>query len=187
LYDKKDKIRGLVFTHGHDDHIGALPYILPKLPQIPVFGTKLTIAFAEIKLREFGIKAKTKVTTSADKISLGHFTVRHAHVTHSIPDATNLIIDTPIGTFYHGSDFKFDLTPLDGRRTEMGTIAAAGEAGVLCLLSDSLGSERSGYTLSERVIEDTIESELRNCGGKFIHRLALNRRHDCYCFYSCSL
>ena len=168
LLDKKDKIRALVFTHGHDDHIGALPYVLPKLPQIPIYATKLTAAFAELKLREFGIGAKIKVVTTSDTITAGVFTINPVLVTHSVPDATNLIITTPIGKFYHGSDFKFDLTPLDNRPSEVGKIASAGEAGVLCLLSDSLGSERSGFTLSERVIEDTIETELRNCGGKFL-------------------
>lgn len=168
LLDKKDKIRALVFTHGHDDHIGALPYVLPKLPQFPIYATKLTAAFAELKLKEFGMGAKIKVVTTADTITAGAFNVHPVLVTHSIPDATNLIIQTPIGTFYHGSDFKFDLTPLDNRPSEVNKIAAAGEKGIVCLLSDSLGSERSGYTLSERVIEDTIEQELRNCGGKFL-------------------
>lgn len=168
LMDKRDKIRGLVLTHGHDDHIGALPYVLPKLPHFPIYGTKLTAAFAELKLREWGIGAKINVVTMADTINLGRFKVEPVHVTHSIPDATNLIITTPIGIFYHGSDFKFDLTPLDNQPSELGKIAAAGDKGVLCLLSDSLGSERSGYTLSEKVIEDSLEAEVRHCGGKFI-------------------
>src|SRR3989344_2850451 len=85
-----------------------------------------------------------------------------------IPDATNFVVETPVGIFYHGSDFKFDLTPPDNFPSELGKIAAAGEKGVLCLLSDSLGSERSGYTLSERIIEETIESEVRKCGGKLL-------------------
>lgn len=168
LLDKKDKIRALVLTHGHDDHIGALPYILPKLPQFPVYGTKLTAGFAEVKLREFGIGTKIRVVTTNDTITAGSFTVNPVHVTHSIPDASNLVIKTPIGIFYHGSDFKFDLTPVDNRPSELGKIGQAGNEGVLCLLSDSLGSERSGFTLSERVIEDTIEEEMRKCGGKFI-------------------
>lgn len=168
LQDKKDKIRGHVFTHGHDDHIGALPYVLPKLPQIPLFATRLTAAFAELKLREFGLGAKIKTVVSGDKQSFGHFTVQWVHVTHSVPDTAHLVIETPVGTIYHGSDFKFDLTPLDNRPSDLGKIAAAGEKGVMCLLSDCLGSERSGYTLSERVIEDNIEAELRRCGGKFL-------------------
>ena len=168
LMDKKDKIRGLALTHGHDDHIGALPYILPKLPPIRIYATKLTAGFAESKLKEFGISAKIGVLGWHEEVKFGHFTLRPVHVTHSIPDAANFIIETPIGTFYHGSDFKFDLTPIDNFPSELGKIAAAGEKGILCLLSDSLGSERSGYTLSERIIEDTVENELRNCNGKFL-------------------
>lgn len=168
LMDKKDKIRGLVLTHGHDDHIGALPYVLPKLPNFPIHSTKLTGAFAELKLKEFGIGAKIKVVSPLERLIFGHFSVEFIHVTHSVPDTAHLVITTPVGVVYHGSDFKFDLTPLDNRPSELGKIAAVGERGILCLLSDSLGSERSGYTLSERVIEDTIEDELRNCGGKFL-------------------
>ncbi|MBI4058170.1 ribonuclease J [Candidatus Gottesmanbacteria bacterium] len=168
LMDKLDKIRGMVLTHGHDDHIGALPYILPKLPHFPIYATKLTAAFSEVKLKEFGIQTKIKVVTTRERINLGRFIVEPVHVTHSIPDATNLVISTPIGTFYHGSDFKFDLTPFDQKPSELGKIAASGERGILCLLSDCLGSEKDGYTLSERVIEDKIEQELRNCGGKFL-------------------
>ncbi len=168
LLNKKEKIRGLILTHGHDDHIGALPYVLPRLPHFPIYGTKLTAAFAQLKLKEFGVNSQIREITTSDTISLGKFSIKSAHVTHSIPDAANFIIKTPIGVFYHGSDFKFDLTPIDGFPSELGKIAAAGEAGVLCTLSDSLGSERSGYTLSERVIENTLEEELRNCGGKFL-------------------
>ncbi|MEK7165207.1 MAG: ribonuclease J, partial [Patescibacteria group bacterium] len=141
---------------------------LPKLPHFPIYGTKLTTAFAQLKLKEFGIDARIKTVETGEPITLGTFTVSAVRVTHSIPDATNLVISTPIGVFYHGSDFKFDLTPLDGKPSELGAIAAAGERGILCLLSDSLGAERSGYTLSEQVIEDTLEDELRNCGGKFL-------------------
>lgn len=168
LMDKLDKIRGMVMTHGHDDHIGALSYILPKLPHFPIYGTKLTIAFIEVKLKEFGIKGNLRTINFTDRINLGKFSIEPVHVTHSIPDAANYIITTPIGIFYHGSDFKFDLTPLDNQPSQLGKIAAAGEKGVLCLLSDCLGSERKGFTLSERLIEDTLEDELRNCGGKFI-------------------
>lgn len=168
LLDKKDKIRGMVLTHGHDDHIAALPYTLPKLPAFPIFATKLTAAFAESKLKEFGIGSSIKTVPLGDPITLGVFTVTQVHVTHSVPDTTNLIISTPIGQFYHGSDFKFDHTPVDGQPSQVGKIAAAGEKGIVCLLSDCLGSEREGYTLSERVIEETIETELRHTGGKFL-------------------
>lgn len=168
LQDKKDKIRGLVFTHGHDDHIGALPYVIPKLPRMPIFATRLTAAFAELKLKEFGINVQIRTVENRERHTCGHFSVEWVHVTHSVPDTSHLLIETPVGLIYHGSDYKFDLTPVDNRPSDLGRIAMAGEKGVLCLLSDSLGSERSGYTLSERVIEDTIEDEIRNCGGKFL-------------------
>lgn len=165
LLGKRDKIRGLILTHGHDDHIGALPYLLPEL-KVPLYATTLTAAFAESKLKESNIT--NKITIVPPVLTLGAFTIEAVHVTHSIPDAVNYVIKTPIGTFYHGSDFKFDFTPLDDKPTEVGKIAQAGEQGILCLLTDSLGSERAGYTLSERVIEDTLEDQMRDCRGKFI-------------------
>lgn len=168
LENKRDKIRGLVFTHGHDDHIGGIPYEYDKLGKIPMWGTTLTAAFANIKLKE--IRATNRVTgVTFDKVlQFGTFRVSFVRVTHSIPDAANLIIETPIGTFYHGSDFKFDFSPLDGKVSELGKITDAGRRGVLCLLSDSLGSERPGFTPSEQRIGDTIEREIELCPGKLL-------------------
>ncbi len=167
LRDKKDKIRGIILTHGHEDHIGALPYILPELP-VPVYGSKLTAALAQVKLHDFGLHTKVYEIKENDILRVGPFSVEFVHVTHSIPDATNLIINTPLGSFYHGSDFKFDWTPIDGKKTDVAKIALAGKNGVLCLLSDCVRVESPGYTLSEEIIEDTLEKEIRNCSGKFI-------------------
>lgn len=167
LRDKKDKIRGIVLTHGHEDHIAALPYILPEL-KVPVYGTKLTAALAEVKLRDFGLHAQVHTVGLNDILRFGPFSVEFVHVTHSIPDAANFIIRTPVGIFYHGSDFKFDWTPIDGQQTEVGKIAKISDEGILCLLSDCVRVESPGYTLSERVIEETLEREIRNCNGKFI-------------------
>lgn len=167
LRDKKDKIRGIVLTHGHEDHIGALPYILPEI-KIPVYGTRLTAALAEVKLQDFGLHTQVKTVTTSDILRFGPFTIEFVHVTHSIPDAANLIIRTPVGIFYHGSDFKFDWTPIDGQQTEVGKIAKASQEKILCLLSDCVRVESPGYTLSERSIEETLEREIRNCPGKFI-------------------
>ena len=167
LRDKKDKIRAIVLTHGHEDHIAALPYLLPEL-NVPVYGTKLTAALAEVKLRDFGLHAQVHTVEVADVFRFGLFSVEFVHVTHSIPDATNLIIRTPVGIFYHGSDFKFDWTPIDGQQTDVGKIAKVSQEGILCLLSDCVRVESPGYTLSERVIEETLEMEIRNCSGKFI-------------------
>lgn len=168
LLNKKDKIRGLVLTHGHDDHIGGLPYILPKLGRFPLYGTTLTSAFANIKLREAKIKNQVLRVPFDKTISVGTFTVSFVRMTHSVPDTSNLIITTPIGTFYHGSDFKFDFTPLDNKLPEVNKINAAGQKGILCLLSDCLGSERRGFTVSEQIVGITIEKELSMCSGKFL-------------------
>lgn len=168
LANKKQYIRGLVFTHGHDDHIGGIPYVYDKLDGVPMWGTVLTAAFANIKLRE--IKAKARVTSvDFDKtLNIGSFTVSFVRMTHSVPDASNLIIQTPIGIFYHGSDFKFDFDPLDGKLSELPKINAVGKKGVLCLLSDCLGSERPGFTPSEQVVGETIEKELKLASGKVL-------------------
>jgi len=159
LQDKKDKIRGIVLTHGHEDHIGALPYILPDL-KVPVYANKLTSALAKVKLADFGLQFQVNEIAEDRNLTLGPFTVSFIHVTHSIPDASNLFIRTPVGNFYHGSDFKFDWTPIDGRQTEVGKIAASANSGIVCLLSDCVRVESEGYTLSERVIEDALEKEI---------------------------
>lgn len=167
LRDKKDKIRAIVLTHGHEDHIGALPYILPEI-KVPVYATKLTAALAEVKLQDAGIHNRVNISNLDDILRIGPFSIEFVHVTHSIPDAVNLIINTPLGIFYHASDFKFDWTPIDQKQTEVGKIAKAETEGILCLLSDCVRVESPGYTLSEQVIEDTLENEIRNCEGKFI-------------------
>ena len=106
LLNKKDKIRAFILTHGHDDHIGALPYVLPKLPSFPIYATKLTAGFAEAKIREFGIGSKISVLPFTGTLTIGPFKITPVHVTHSIPDAANFVIETPIGIFYHGSDLN---------------------------------------------------------------------------------
>lgn len=168
LENKKDKIRGLVFTHGHDDHIGGIQHLYPKLGKVPMWGTTLTAAFANIKLKERNIRGRVTPVDFSDVLKIGPFTVSFVRVTHSVPDAANLIIETPIGIFYHGSDFKFDFDPLDGKLSELGKITAVGKRGVLCLLSDSLGSERPGFTPSEQVVGQTLEKEITLSTGKFL-------------------
>lgn len=168
LADKKDKIRGLVFTHGHDDHIGAIQYILPKLGKIPIWATPLTAAFANVKLKERDIKTRVTPVGFDVTLTIGPFTVSFIRMTHSIPDASNLVIETPVGIIYHGSDFKFDFDPLDGKVSELPKINAVGKRGVLCMLTDCLGSERPGFTPSEQKIRDSIVKELDLCPGRFL-------------------
>ncbi|MBI4100580.1 ribonuclease J [Candidatus Microgenomates bacterium] len=167
LLERKHKVKGIVLTHGHEDHIGALPYILPKL-NVPVFATRLTAGLAEVKLKEWGLEKNIQVVKPQETLELGVFKIDFAHITHSVPDASALIIHTPVGTIFHAADFKFDWTPVDGQLPEVGRIAEAGKKGVLCLLSDCLRSEKPGYTPSEQMIEETFEKELRKCEGKFI-------------------
>jgi ribonuclease J len=168
LADKKQYIRGLVFTHGHDDHTGGIAYLYPKLGKIPMWGTRLTAAFANIKLEEAKIKSRVTPVEFDQTLRIGAFTVSFVRMTHSVPDTANLIIETPVGIFYHGSDFKFDFDPLDGKKSELEKINAVGKRGVLALLTDSLGSERSGFTPSEQVVGETLEKEISLCTGKFI-------------------
>jgi len=168
LENKRDKIRGLVFTHGHDDHIGGIPYVFGKLGNIPMWATKLPAAFTNIKLQEFRIKKRVTPVDFDTFLHIGPFTISFVRMTHSVPDTANLIIETPVGIFYHGSDFKFDVSPLDGKRSELAKVNEAGKRGVLCLLTDCLGSERRGFTPSEKIIGETIEKELSMCHGKFL-------------------
>lgn len=168
LADKRHYIRGLVFTHGHDDHIGGIPYVYDKLGSVPMWGTTLTAAFANIKLAEIKIKSRVTAVEFDKTLTIGVFRVSFVRMTHSVPDAANLIIETPIGIFYHGSDFKFDFDPLDGKLSELPKINAVGRRGVLCLLSDCLGSERPGFTPSEQVVGETIEKELKLATGKVL-------------------
>ncbi|MBI3981093.1 ribonuclease J [Candidatus Microgenomates bacterium] len=166
LLKNKNKLRGIFITHAHEDHIGALPYLWPKL-NCPIFATKFAAYFIENKFHDFSISQKVNIVKD-DFVEMGDFKVSYIHVNHSVPDSANLAIETPLGVFYHGSDFKYDWTPLDGRFTELGKITKAADKGILCLLSDCLGSEREGYTLSERVVEEQLTAEIGRCKGKFI-------------------
>ena len=168
LKSRLSNIRGLVLTHGHEDHTGALAYILPQL-KVPVYASKLTAHLVMDKLAEYeGIPHQVNILSPGQPLQLGKFTIESVRVSHSIPDATNLIIQTPVGTVYHGSDFKFDFSPVDGILPDIGRIAVAGNAGVQLLLSDCLGSERKGHTPSEKTLDEMFEREISRCSGKFI-------------------
>ena len=162
-----DKIRGIFITHGHEDHIGGLPYLLKKA-NIPVYGTKLTVGLIEGKLSEHKIleKSKLNVIKPKDKIKLGCFEVEAVHVNHSIPDALALAINTPAGLILQTGDFKIDTTPIDGDVIDLARIARLGEKGVLCLLSDSTNAQRPGYTPSERTVGESFDRLFAKADGK---------------------
>ena len=164
-----DRIRGIVITHGHEDHIGGLPYLL-KVLNVPVYGTKLTIGLIQGKLREHGLlnSASLNVIKPGDVITLGGFTVEAIHVNHSIPDALGLAIRCEGGTIVHTGDFKIDTTPIDGGMMDLGRLAEIGQEGVLCLMSDSTNAELPGFTESERKVGESFETLFRKAGNNRI-------------------
>lgn len=164
-----DRIRGIVITHGHEDHIGGLPYLL-KVLNVPAYGTKLTIGLIQGKLREHGLlnSASLNVINPGDVITLGGFTVEAIHVNHSIPDALGLAIRCEGGTIVHTGDFKIDTTPIDGGMMDLGRLAEIGQEGVLCLMSDSTNAERPGFTESERKVGESFETLFRKAGNNRI-------------------
>ncbi len=162
LVQNKERILGLFVTHGHEDHIGGIPYLLKEM-NIPIYGTRLTLGLVEGKLREHKLLASAvlNVTNDGDKVNLGAFTVEFIHVNHSIPDAVAFAIKTPAGTVIQTGDFKIDTTPIDDRVIDLSRFAALGNDGVLALLSDSTNAERSGYTASEKVVGESFATLFR--------------------------
>ncbi|NLA90982.1 MAG: ribonuclease J [Synergistaceae bacterium] len=162
LEERKDKICGIVITHGHEDHIGALPFIWPKIPA-PLYGTKLTLGMVGNKMTEWapGFNPDYREIRAGEKVELGPFKVRFIAVCHSVPDGVGLAIETPVGTVVHTGDFKLDPTPIDGRLTDYAAFSEEGRKGVLLLLSDSTNVERSGFTQSEHTLSSTIERLFR--------------------------
>ena len=169
LLEKREKIRGIVITHGHEDHIGALPYLLPQL-NVPIYSTKLTQGLISVKLKERKALsgAKLKVIPPGGEVTLGKFRIEFFPVCHSIPDSVGLIIYTPIGIIVHSGDFKLDYTPVDGKPTDLSRLAQLGAQGVLLLLSDSTYAELPGYTPSERVVGETLDHIMADAPGRVI-------------------
>ena len=159
LVERQEKIRGILLTHGHEDHIGALFYVLRQL-DVPVYGTQLTLAIASGRLREYNVLSKAQLNTIApgDTVKLGDFSAEFIHVTHSIPDTVAIALRTPVGVIVHTGDFKFDMTPVDGKLSDIQTLARLGTEGVLLLVSDSTNAERLGQTPSERSIYGAIDT-----------------------------
>ncbi|KXK09421.1 MAG: Ribonuclease J 1 [Microgenomates bacterium OLB23] len=168
LMDKKDKIRALLLTHGHEDHITALRFHYNNLGRPPVYASKLTSLLAQHKCDEYNVKLRMNLINFDNTYHFGGFKAKFIRMTHSIPDTTHILLSSPVGSFYHGSDFKMDLTPPFGYAPDFYEIAKAGKDGVLCLMSDSLGADREGFTLSESVVGKTFEDEIRTTKGRFI-------------------
>lgn len=172
LLSTKKRIVGMFLSHGHEDHIGALPYLLTQLlhkNQFSIFASTLTAAFTNEKLKEFGINAKvTEVKFENPDVVAGSFKGKFIRVTHSVPDTSHIFIQTPVGNFYHGSDYKFDDTPWDGKLSDYATIQQVASQGITCLLSDCLGIERAGTTGTEKPIYEKFVEEIGKCQGKTI-------------------
>jgi ribonuclease J len=170
LEQNKHKIRGLIYTHGHLDHIGGAPYILPKLGPIPIYGMPLTLALLKNRLQEFEMQDKfvAKIINLDQPLQLGVFTVDFFRLNHSIPDVLGLAIDTPMGRILYCTDWKFDNTPFDGMLSDYAKIAKLGDEGVRLLLTDSLGILNPGYSISEREIEATVMRIFSQAKGRVI-------------------
>jgi ribonuclease J len=170
LVDKKSRIRGILITHGHEDHVGALPYILPMLDFPPVFATRLTQGLIQVKLKEHRLldKATINVITPGDELKIGSSVIEFFRVNHSIPDAVGLAIRTPLGIIVHTGDYKFDYTPIDGKPADFGKLGSLGNEGVLLMMGDSTRVETPGYTPSERVINDSFDKIFANAPGRIM-------------------
>lgn len=169
LRDKRKKVRGIVITHGHEDHIGAIHHVLEEI-NAPIYATPLTRGLIEVKLARNGLLKKADLHTvqAGDVVQIGAFQVELFHVCHSIPDATGLGIQTPAGLIVHTADFKFDQTPVDGWPTDFAKLAEFSRRNVLALLSDSTNSERPGWTPSERVIDAALDQVFSQAKGRLI-------------------
>jgi ribonuclease J len=169
LLENQEKIKGIIITHGHEDHIGALPYLLSQL-SVPVYSTKLTQGLISVKLKQRRVhtSAELKVISHGGKVTLGQFKVEFFPVCHSIPDSVGLIIHTPVGIIVHSGDFKLDYTPVDAKPTDLARLAQQGAQGVLLLLSDSTYSELPGYTPSEMVVGETLDRIIAEAPGRVI-------------------
>ena len=167
LIENSEKIVGMVITHGHEDHIGAIPYLLKKL-KLPIYGTRLTLGLVENKLKEHRIKGDLRTIEAGDKIKLGCFDIETIRTTHSIADAICLAIDTPAGIVFHSGDFKIDYTPVDGEPIDFCRLAELGKRGVTLMLCDSTNSLRPGFTASEKVVGETIENIFRTAKTRII-------------------
>jgi len=169
LRENSDKVRAFLITHGHEDHIGGLPFILPYFPGVPVYASTLARGLLGIKIKEHKLHSNPLMPLDpGDNVEIGPFRVEPFRIGHSIPDAMGMAIHTPVGTVVTTGDFKFDHTPVDGRRSDFAILSRLGEDGVVCLLSDSTGAEKPGYTLSERTVGETFREIMEPLEGRVI-------------------
>ena len=170
LEENRDRVRAIVLTHGHEDHTGALPYVLPRIPGTPIYAGRLTRGLVTGKLKEHKLLDQTRLELiePGKETKIGVFGVTPFRVNHSIPDGMGLAITTPLGTIVHTGDFKFDHTPPDGSRADLGLIAEIGNRGVEFLLSDSTRAERDGYTLSEATVGESLDQLIGEASGRVI-------------------
>ncbi len=172
------KIIGMILSHGHDDHIGATPYILPELPEFPIYASALTAGFAQNRMKDGGVERTITVVPDGKVFELStHFSAQPVPVTHSVPDTRHYAIHTPEGVIYHGSDFKLDPSPVDGQQSDVAQMAQLAEKGILCALVDCLRVERSEWTKSESTTGPVIDAAMASTRGKFIMTLMSSHIH----------
>ncbi len=189
LVKNQDKIKGLVVTHGHEDHIGAIPYLLKQI-NIPIYATRLTVGLIQNKLEEHKLLRSTKlnIVNQGDIIKLGNkFEVEFIRSSHSIPDSVMLAINTPVGTILHTGDFKVDYTPIDGQVMDLGRIAEIGKKGVLALMSDSTNAERKGFTMSERTVGDVFDKLFLHCTKRIVVATFASNVHRVQQIVNCAI
>jgi ribonuclease J len=170
LLDKVDRIRGIIITHGHEDHTGSLPYVLPQLNFPPIWATNLTAGLISVKLKEHrqADRVTMHLITPGEEVTFGRLRAEFFRVCHSIPDGVGVALHTPVGLVVHTGDFKFDYTPVDRRQTDFAKLAELGAQGVLCLFSDSTHADRPGYTPSERVVGEGLDDLIGAARGRVI-------------------
>ncbi len=168
LIENREKLKAILLTHGHEDHVGALPYVLREITP-PIYGSKLTLGIVEGKLKEHNLKnIELKIVRPRDKIKIGPLEVEFFHVCHSIPDCMGIAIHTPLGTILHTGDIKLDQTPVDGQMVDFAKMVELGEKGVLVMLGDSTNAEKPGYTKSEKLVGNTFDQLFGKCEGRII-------------------
>lgn len=169
LLKNKEKIRAIVLTHGHEDHIGALPYVLRQI-NVPIYGTRLTLGLVDTKLKEHGLSSvmESHIVAPGQEVKIGAFKVEFIRTTHSIADSVAIALHTPVGIIVHTGDFKVDYTPIEGDIIDLARLGQLGKMGVLALMADSTNVERPGYTMSERTVGETFEELFRNCNDRII-------------------